>query len=84
MRAEQVRSEVQRLLRQAPFRGFVLNFENGDRIPIQHPENIAFDPGGNSASASVDFYVVSGRYRLHSTFEAVTSVGTTESMERLV
>ena len=54
---------------------FVLNLENGDRITIEHPENIAFDPGSNGPdSGSKDFYVISGRLRVYSTFEAVTHV----------
>ena len=75
MRVEVVRGEVQRLLRQAPFQPFVLALENGDRVPIEHPENIAFDPGSGAAgNGSHDFYVIVGRLRVFSTFEAVTSV----------
>ena len=81
MRTQTVRGEVQRLIHQRPFKPFVLNLENGDRIPIGHPENIAFDPGENGSSGSDDFYVVSGRVRIHSVFEAVTSVGSAESVE---
>lgn len=69
-----VRPEVQRLLRQAPFRPFALFLENGDRIVIEHPENIAFDPTGEGSGDTSDFYVMSGKLRLFSTFEAVTSV----------
>jgi hypothetical protein len=79
MRAEPVRSEVIRMVRQAPFRLFVLSMENGDRVSIGHPENIAFDPVGESP----DFYVISGRIRLFGTFEAVTSVATADSVEHL-
>jgi len=71
MRTALVRSEVQRLLGQHPFRPFALLLENGDRVIIEHPENIAFDP---VAEGVADFYVISGRLRLFSTFEAVTSV----------
>jgi hypothetical protein len=53
--------------------------ENGDRIAIGHPENIAFDPVDGSA----DFYVIAGRIRLFGTFEAVTGVATAESVEHL-
>jgi hypothetical protein len=60
MRAESIRNEIIRMVRQAPFRPFVLSMENGDRVPIGHPENIAFDPEGDSP----DFYVISGRVRL--------------------
>jgi hypothetical protein len=75
-RTEVIRSEVQRLLRAAPFRRFALRIENGDRVVIDHPENIAFDPGsGNGAGGSEEFYVISNNLRLFSTFRAVTSVG---------
>ncbi len=40
MKTAVVRAEIQRLIRQPPFRPFVLNLENGDRITIVHPENI--------------------------------------------
>jgi hypothetical protein len=79
MRAESVRAEVTRMVRQAPFRPFVLSMENGDRVPIGHPENIAFDPEGESP----DFYVISGRVRLFGTFDAVSSVATADSVEHL-
>lgn len=71
MRTALVRPEVQRLLTARPFRPFALLMENGDRVIIEHPENIAFDPVGPGPS---DFYVISGRLRMFSTFEAVTSV----------
>ena len=38
MRTDFVRKEVQRLLRQAPFRPFLLVRENGERVLIEHPE----------------------------------------------
>jgi hypothetical protein len=79
MRAESIRAEILRMVRQAPFRPFVLSMENGDRVPIGHPENIAFDPEGQS----LDFYVISGRVRLFGTFEAVTSVATADSVAHL-
>ena len=72
---EVVRSEIQRLLHSAPFHPFALTMENGDRVIIEHPENIAFDPSppdGNGGSE--DFYVISNRLRLFRTFAAVTSV----------
>lgn len=74
MRTQVVQTEIQRLLRSVPFRPFALNMENGDQIVIEHPENIAFDPGINGSPGSPDFYVISGRLRFFSTFEAVTSV----------
>jgi hypothetical protein len=83
MRAESIRTEVVRMLRQAPFRPFVLSMENGDRVIVGHPENIAFDPAGEGAEDSFDFYVISGRVRYFGTFEAVTSVATAGSIEHL-
>jgi len=74
-RVEAVRSEIQRLLRTAPFRSFALILENGDRVIIEHPENIAFDPpSSEGVGGSEDFYVISNKLRLFSTFSAVTSV----------
>ena len=68
------------MVHQAPFQPFILSLENGDRVSIGHPENIAFDPQGESP----DFYVISGRVRLFSTFEAVTNVATADSVAHLV
>lgn len=79
MRAEAIRSEIARMVHQAPFRPFILSLENGDRVSIGHPENIAFDPEGESP----DLYVISGQVRLFSTFEAVTNVATTDSVAHL-
>jgi hypothetical protein len=75
-RVEVIRSEVQRLLHAVPFHRFALSLENGDRVVIEHPENIAFDPGvGTGVGGSEEFYVISNKLRLFSTFNAVTSVG---------
>lgn len=71
MRTMIIRAEVHRLLSQRPFRPFALLLENGDRVLIEHPENIAFDPVAQGVG---DFYVISGKLRLFSTFEAVSSV----------
>lgn len=70
-RTESIRLELQRLIRSAPFRKFVVSLENGDRALIEHPENVAFDP---EPGGSEDFYVISGKLRLFSTFSAVSSV----------
>jgi hypothetical protein len=67
------------MLRQAPVRPFVLSMENGDRVTIGHPENIAFDPEGESS----DFYVISGRIRRFGTFDAVSSAATVDSVAHL-
>ena len=72
-----VRAEVQRLLGQRPSRPFALLMENGDRVMVEPPENIAFDPTAEGPVA--DFYAISGRLGLFSTFEAVTSVSLLDS-----
>ena len=74
MRTALIRDEVQRLVHHKPFRPFALTMENDDRIIIEHPENIAFDPGRNGQQGSQDFYVITGNLRMYSTFEAVTTV----------
>jgi hypothetical protein len=70
-RTDSIRSDVQRLIKLVPFRKFVLSLENGERALIEHPENIAFDP---EANGSDEFYVISGKLRLFSTFGAVSGV----------
>jgi len=71
MRTQVIRAEVLRLIHQTPFRAFGMSLENGDRIIIEHPENIAFDPVPDGSS---DFYAFGGPLRVYSTFDAVTSV----------
>lgn len=69
-RVDSIRNEVRRLIRAVPFRRFLLNLEKGDRVVIEHPENIAFDPTGKTE----EFDVISGKVRMFSTFGAVTGV----------
>ena len=71
MKIELFRSELQRLLRQAPFEPFIMTFKGGERALIQHPENVAFDPTPGSRA---DLYVLTGGLRLYSTFEDVTGI----------
>ncbi|HEV3025137.1 MAG TPA: hypothetical protein VGX76_21850 [Pirellulales bacterium] len=80
MQSELMRAAVQRLIRQAPFQPFVLNLENGDRVTIGHPENIAIDPGENgSESGSGDFCVISRNVRFYGTFDAIAHVALADS-----
>lgn len=71
---ELMRDEVLSLVRQSPFQPFEINLQNGDRVVIEHPENLAMDPGGNSRDPSPYFYAVAADLRIASTFGAVTSV----------
>ena len=75
MKAELMRNEVVRLVKQVPFRQFVITLEDGTPILIGHPENIAFDLGEIGTSLpSRDFYLISGGMRVYSTFEALASI----------
>lgn len=70
-RSDSTRAELQRLIRAVPFRKFLLSLESGERALIEHPENIAFDP---EPDGSEDFYVISGKLRLFSMFNAVSAI----------
>ena len=61
-----------RLIRAVPFRRFLLSLESGEWALIEHPENIALDPDAKPASG--EFYVITGKLRLFSTFGAISSV----------
>ena len=71
MQVENFRSELQRLLRQSPFRPFAITLVGGEMAIIEHPENVAFDPRPGSTS---DFYLLTGSLRLFSSFESVSSI----------
>ncbi len=83
MRTEVIQPAIRTLLRQVSFRPFALNMENGDRIVIEHPENIAFDPGGNGSPSRSDFSVISRQLFYIGTFEAVTSVALLDTGEKI-
>ena len=72
-RSDSIRAEIQRLIRGVPFRRFLLVLESGDRVLIEHPENIAFDPDAKGLDND-EFYVITGRIRLFSTFGAISSI----------
>ena len=71
MHSEAIRFEVQRLIHRAPFQRLAPYLENGDRIIIEHPENIACDPSHDPTDGSNDFYVISSNLRVFGTFDAV-------------
>lgn len=72
-RSDATRAEIHRLIRAVPFRRFILILESGDRVLIEHPENIAFDPEAKDPDRD-EFYVITGRIRLFGTFGAVSSM----------
>jgi hypothetical protein len=74
-RIEVVQSEVVRMLRAVPFRPFVLNMENGDRVLVEHPENIAFNPPKNGSPGSSRFHVITSNDAVVvGSFAAVTNI----------
>ena len=74
-RVDSIRTEILRLMHARPFRPFALLLENGERVMICHPENIAFEPGtSEGVGGSEEFYVISGGLRMFSTFGAITSI----------
>ncbi len=75
MDAELARQQVQRLVRQTPFRQFGITFENGDRALIEHPENLAFVPTvDEETDLPTDLDIVTKGSRLYTSFESVTTV----------
>jgi hypothetical protein len=71
--ADSIRDEILCLIRDGAVPGFLIAPESGDRVLIEHPENISFDREGRG-EGSDEFYVITGRVRLFSTFSAVSSV----------
>jgi hypothetical protein len=71
MRVEEIRTEFQRLLNQRPFQRFIVNLENGDRLTVDHPENMAFDPTENGQTR---FYLITGNLSYFGTLDSVTNV----------
>jgi hypothetical protein len=57
MHAELNRIEVLRMIHANPYQKFILSMIGGERIIIEHPENIAFDP---TPEGRADFYVLGG------------------------
>lgn len=82
-RVDAVRSEILKLRRGRPFRPFALLMENGERILVGHPENIAFDPGtAEGVGGSEDYYVISGGLRMFSTLGSITSIAMMDAPPR--
>jgi hypothetical protein len=70
-RIDTIRAELIRKLRSPRFQPFALNMENGDRIIVEHPENVAFNPNKEGR----DRLIVLSDDLMHTTsLSAVTSV----------
>lgn len=81
MRVDTIRNEVIRMLRKQPFSPFAINIENGDRLVIEHPELISFNPAPKNPDHPYAnrFHVLNGEYIYVSTFDAVSSVAEIDS-----
>jgi len=75
MRTEVMRTEIMRLLERRPFLPFEINIENGDRVVVEHPENLAMGAGNNEGKFSSRVHVLgSSDVIFCTTFEAISSV----------
>ena len=72
MRAEVFRLELTKVLRQQPFEKFLIAFDSGDKVIIEHPENVAFDP---TPGSSYHLYVVGINARCHSSLDLLRISG---------
>lgn len=73
-RVETMRNEILCLCEKRPFSPFEIKIENGDRVVIEHPENILLGPRDSSSSFTNRLHAVHGEVLLCTTLDAVTSV----------
>lgn len=70
-----MRAEILRLLERRPFRPFEINVENGDRIVVEHPENLAMGAGDGKHAFSNRVHVLGDSAVVFcTTFDAISSV----------
>ena len=72
-RANATRDDLTRVVRARPFDPFALTLENGERVIVQHSENIAFDP---EPDGSVRFRVIATKLVTDGTLDAISSIST--------
>ena len=61
-----------------PFRPFAVNFENGDRVIVEHPENIAF----HVTQPNRDYiFILSEKLRYSGPMSAITTVAELDTGE---
>ena len=80
MAVELIRTELQRLLHERPFRAFIINMVGGEHGVIEHSENLAFDP---RPGATTEFVAITGSLRLFSTFESISSIARLNGSETM-
>ena len=77
-RVETNRSSFHDLWGARPFQPFAINFENGDRLILEHPENVAFDFRENGRDA---FIILTNKVRYFSSFSTITSLAILDTAE---
>jgi hypothetical protein len=70
-RVNTTRADLRAHVRRTPFQPFALSLENGDRVIIEHPENVAFNPKENTSERVA---IVSGNLAHYTTLSAITAI----------
>lgn len=83
MRTEVRRSQILRLLERRPFMPFELNIENGDRIVVEHPENLAMSPEKAVEQFANRVHVIGGDVLIYTTLDAISTVAEINEGQRL-
>ncbi len=79
-RTDTTREQLTEMVRAAPFHPFALNMENGGKVIIEHPENIAFD---STAIGRERLFVITNKLLLNSSLSAVASVAQLDTTHAL-
>ena len=75
MRTQTVRDEIIANLHRTPFEPFVIGLESGERVAVEHPENVAYNPTADVESKpGRRLVIVAGEVSMFTTFDAVTSI----------
>lgn len=72
-KTEIMRTQIRHLQSRTPFSPFEINLENGDRIVVEHPELIAYDPRENS-SGTGRVAILTNEVNITTTFDSISSV----------
>lgn len=71
IRIDTVRGQLTELVRAHPFHPFIIGLENGDRITVEHPENVAFDSKENGLNR---LFIIAERLVHNTTLSAVSNI----------
>ncbi|MEM8865424.1 MAG: hypothetical protein AAGF31_07740 [Planctomycetota bacterium] len=74
MRTDVIRSEILRLIESRPYQPFEINIENGDRIVVEHPENIAMGPEDATDRFANRVHVIGHQVMICTTLDAISTV----------